>query len=91
MARDGREDLDAAKRRFPGRAGKIESLATEEEAFRDMCEELAVAEEALERLSTAPAGGSRERRLECEGWIARLSAEMEAALLRAEMPARWRR
>jgi hypothetical protein len=91
MASSGAEDLAAAKRRFPGRAGKIESLAAKDEAFRDMCEELAVAEQALTRLSAAPAGGLPERRMECEGWITRLGAEMDAALARAEMPAQWRR
>jgi hypothetical protein len=90
MASLGAEHLAAAKRRFPEWAGGIERLAARDEAFRDMCEELAVAEEALARISAAKAANSLERRLECEGWIIRLGAEMDAALRRAEPPARRR-
>lgn len=78
--------VEAALRRFPRDAESVCRLAETSEAFRDMCEELAVTEAAEQALSAG--GTTREgtaRRLECEGWIARLVEEMSLALRQAKV------
>jgi hypothetical protein len=78
-------EIAAAIRKFPDRVESIARLAGRDEAFRDMCEELAAAEEALARLESEATAAGTARRTECEGWITRLTAEMAAALGRAEI------
>ncbi len=80
--RERMHGVESAKRRFPEVAARVARLAECDEAFRDMCEELAAAEDALEGnrgVGTAAA----ERREECEGWIVRLVAEIAEALGRS--------
>ena len=74
-----------ALRRFPSKAREIEELTRQSENFRDMCEELAEAEAALLAAKDAPAGVRNERIAESTGWIDRLSAEIAAALGRANV------
>jgi hypothetical protein len=75
----------AAIRRFPGRAASLRRLAGRSDAFRDMCEELAAAEDALARIEADPGTAVAGRKAECEGWIVRLTAEMGEALRQAEV------
>ncbi len=81
--------LGYALRRFPNRADSVTGLADASEAFRDMCEELAEAEEALAALS--PGEQAAERRAECIGWIIRLTEEMTEALVRFDASSPGRR
>jgi hypothetical protein len=79
------EGKRSALRRFPSKAREIEELTRQSENFRDMCEELAEAEAALLAAKDAPAGVRNERIAESTGWIDRLSAEIAAALGRANV------
>jgi hypothetical protein len=81
----GSRELAAAIRRFPDRAESVRRLAVRNGAFRDMCEELAAAETALARLEADTATHLGERRLECEGWIARLTDEIAEVLRQPEV------
>ena len=76
-------ELEVAIRKFPGQVEAVVRLAERDDAFRDMCEELAAAETALAGLRGARTSPERERREECEGWIVRLLAEMTEALDRS--------
>lgn len=76
-------ELEAAIRKFPGQVEAVRRLAQSDDAFCDMCEELAAAETALAGLRNARTSPDRERREECEGWIVRLVAEMTEALDRS--------
>jgi hypothetical protein len=73
-------DVEVAIRRFPDRAERMAQLAQTSEPFRDMCEELAAAEDALSALGPGATPQVIERRAECEGWIVRLIKEMSEAL-----------
>jgi hypothetical protein len=85
MDREASREIAAAIRRFPARSDQVARLAERDEAFRDMCGELAAAEEALARLGTDATAAGAARRAECDGWIARLTEEMDATLSRAEV------
>ena len=76
-------EVEAAIRRFPDRADAVQRLAERDDAFHDMCEELAAAETALVGFRDARTGFERQRREECEGWIVRLVGEMTEALERS--------
>ena len=54
-------------------------------SFRDMCEELAAAEEALARMDGLPPSLQAERRGECQGWIERLTLEIDEALTKSKV------
>jgi hypothetical protein len=73
--------LQAAIRRFPQHEFATRSLMNRSEAFRDMCEELSDAEIALSNVPTAPQALHEARRLEWQGVIDRLVAEVATALL----------
>ncbi|TPE47690.1 hypothetical protein [Amaricoccus solimangrovi] len=78
-------DLASALRRFPEKADRVLRLAERDEAFRDMCEELAAAEAALETLTGDGSATGAARREECEGWIVRLLGEMSDAVREEEV------
>ena len=75
----------AAIRRFPDRRSAIEALVVRNENFRDMCEELAVAEAALATVDQLDARLRNERRLEWLSCIHRLLKEMEDELQGAKI------
>lgn len=81
-------ELEPAIRRFPEWAAQVARLAERDEAFRDMCEELAAAEVALIGLGDGRSAAQVARREECEGWIVRLVDEMTEALRQSAAPGR---
>jgi hypothetical protein len=83
--RKASHEIAAALRRFPHRTEQVALLSSRDEAFRDMCEELAAADEALSRLEADRTAAGAARRAECEGWITRLIEEMGATLDRADI------
>jgi hypothetical protein len=77
----GREKaVAAALRRFPQYELTIHRLMLRAESFRDMCEELAEAELALERVDQVPSANREERKAEWQALVDRLVAEVEAEL-----------
>ena len=81
----GRErGLQAAVRRFPQAELAIRRLMGRDETFRDICEELADAEQALASAPRSPPDLARARRLEWQELVDRLAAEVAAALRRSE-------
>lgn len=79
-------EIAAALGRFPDQTEKVIWLAERDEDFRDMCEELVAAQDALAHLEGAEtAAEEAARRAECDGWIRRLTEEMDAALRRSEV------
>ena len=70
----------AARRRFPDKALLIEDLMGRDEDFRDLCDELADAEMALLAIDAVPADVRAARAAEWQGWIARLTDEIDQAL-----------
>ena len=78
----------AAARWFPRSEFAIRKLMSHSEAFRDMCEELAEAERALENVSGIPLYLREARRAEWQELIDGLVAEIGEAL--RESLASWR-
>ena len=70
----------AALSAFPDKANLVEDLAVRDDAFQDMCEELAECHAAIVRARTIASPMKEERIRECLGWIDRITAEMEYAL-----------
>ena len=70
----------AAVRRFPDSELAIRRLLSQSEAFRDMCEELADAEQALVNVSAVSPTLIAERQMEWQELVDRLLAEIEVAL-----------
>jgi hypothetical protein len=70
----------AALRRFPAERPAIKELIARDGDFRDMCEELAEAEFALEAAELLPLAVRAERMAEWAAAIDRLAAEMLRAL-----------
>ena len=75
--------VQAACRRLPALARQIAELARRDESFNDLCEDLAVAELALDGLAQQPEAVARERRHEYEGWVVSLTGEIEDAVRRS--------
>jgi hypothetical protein len=75
----------AVLRRFPFGRCTIEDLRAHSEDFRDMCEELADAEQALLAADVLPLPIREERRAEWVATIERLTAEIESALNEANV------
>jgi hypothetical protein len=71
----------AALNAFPDKAKLVEDLASNDDAFQDMCEELAECHAAMVRARAIASPMREERIKECLGWIERITSEMEAALL----------
>ena len=80
MPNSEQDGVLAAIRRFPNRRSAIEALALQNENFRDMCEELALAELSLATVDQLDARIRNERRLEWLSCIRRLLKEMEDEL-----------
>lgn len=78
----------AASRRFPRSEFAIRKLMSHNEAFRDMCDELAEAELALENVSGIPLYLREARRAEWQELIDRLVAEIGEALHESQVS--WR-
>ena len=77
----GREHgLTAVLRRFPARSLQIKELSIRDESFRGMCEDLAVAENALAAADQLPVQVREERRAEFSGLVESLVAEIEQTL-----------
>jgi hypothetical protein len=68
---------------LPALARQIEELASRDESFDDLCEDLAVAELALTNLRQQPEPISKQQLSEYEGWMVSLTAEIEDAVGRA--------
>jgi hypothetical protein len=82
------EDPDgvlAAIRHFPARAADIETLASASERFRDICDELAVAEAALEAVDDLDEALRAERRLEWLGFVRCALREIDGELRQARI------
>lgn len=75
-----REAYSAALRRFPQFEFKICWLMARNEAFRDMCDELAEAELALSMIDRVAPALRQARRAEWQELVDRLVAEVGAAL-----------
>jgi hypothetical protein len=67
---------------MPELAGRIRTLADEDDSFLELCEDLAVAQQALEGLTSLPQVLRKHRLAEAEGWIVGLCAEIKAAVTR---------
>lgn len=77
---DATAALRAALHRFPDRAQDIRSLMGRNEAFFEMCEELAMADGVLAHMAVVPAAERDARIEECRVWIARLTGEIAEVL-----------
>lgn len=81
---DGEDGFSAATRRFPRAEFAIRNLMNHSEAFRDICEELAVAEAALARVPQTPVALHEARKTEWQELVDRLVSELAAALRERE-------
>jgi hypothetical protein len=77
---EGPSWLQAVVRRFPDNARIIEEMSARPGAFRDMCEELAEAEKALQATDAAPLEVRDARKEEWRSAIEALTQEIEQAL-----------
>jgi hypothetical protein len=77
--------LQAAIRRLPEQAHKIEQMTVANQDFCDMCTDLADAEAALSAVDAAPLTLRAARRLEWQDCIETLKKEIEQALQRANV------
>lgn len=75
----------AAIRHFPERAKDIEMLVRDSESFRDLCDELAEAEEALATVEGLEIATRAQRRLEWLSFIRGTLAEISAELRRVKV------
>jgi hypothetical protein len=73
-----------ACRLLPALASEVEQLATINESFRDLCEDLAAAEHVLSKLVRMSDAAADQRLAECEDWIVSLTAEIKDAVRRAK-------
>lgn len=78
-ARKGR-GFRVASRRFPNAEFAIRKLMNRDEAFCDMCDELADAELALANVSAVPVETRNERAIEWQEVVDRLIVEIGNAL-----------
>lgn len=78
--RIGPNALAAALRRFPDHAAEIRRLVETSEDFREMCEDLALAEEVLAATDHVGPALREERRTEYEDLIGALAKEIQDAL-----------
>ena len=77
--------LEAAMRRFPASSRIIGLLAAEDEGFRELCEELAEAENACARVHRSPSSQQSAWEAEWLELIERLTAQVAAALREAKV------
>jgi hypothetical protein len=85
MAIERSKGLRSALRHFPDRVQRIEALERESENFRDICDELAAAEDALAAIDSLGESQRAERRLEWLGFIRSTLLEIEAELRRSNV------
>jgi hypothetical protein len=80
------EDTSAAIRRLPGRSRAIIDRAARDEGFREMCADLATAEDELRKWSTS-VDPVRERRIaEYDELIGELAREIQITLDASVVP-----
>lgn len=77
--------FSAARQRFPACGHDIRFMMDRNEAFFEMCEELAMADMALANIASVPAAERDTRADECRVWIERLTAEIAEALERSNV------
>ena len=78
-----RPGVSIACQLMPELADRIRTLAAaEDDSFVELCEDLAVAQQALEGLTILPDVLRKHRLAEAEGWIVALCAEIKAAVTR---------
>jgi hypothetical protein len=77
--------LRAAASRFLGRSSEIQELFNQDDNFREMCDDLAVAEQALAASDQLPAPTDEERRAEYQALIDDLVREIGRALSQARI------
>lgn len=82
MAGTETDGLRAAIKHFPDSAREIEALFRDKENFRDICDELAAAEEALAAVERLDSAAWAERRLEWLCYVRGALAEIDAELRR---------
>lgn len=76
----GSNGLAAASRRFPAHSAKIRQLMEASENFREMCEDLAFAENAAAAIDHLAPSVRERRRTEYEDLIEELVKEIQDAL-----------
>ncbi|MBB3589906.1 hydrogenase maturation factor [Rhizobium sp. BK529] len=72
--------LSSVLRRFPEREFNIRRMMEKDQTFFDLCEELAVAEDALANVDQFPPAIRSERRAEWQDLVDRLAKEIDGAL-----------
>jgi hypothetical protein len=77
---DGDAGLASALRRFPTHSAQIENLVGRNETFRGLCDDLAVAEQALLSVDQLPDAVREARRIEFKDLVDSLASELERAL-----------
>ena len=75
----------AAQRSFPERGRSIERLAARDDDFRDLCTDLADAQEALQRWEMSAERLRKQRCAEYTEMVHYLSGEIETALDQADV------
>lgn len=81
----GPNGLTAASRRFPAHSAKIRQLIETSENFREMCEDLAFAENAAAAIDQLAPSVRERRRTEYEDLIEELVKEIQDALRAAKV------
>lgn len=84
-AGDEGDGVLAAIRHFPAREAEIRGLAQASERFRDICEELAIAEAALSAVDRLDEPLRAERRLEWLGFVRCALKEIDGELRHARI------
>lgn len=77
--------LGVAEARFPQQARRVRQLFHENETFRSMCEDLAVAVETLQNVDRLPDHVRETRRLEYASLVEALVSEIEDALSQSKV------
>ena len=78
--------LSSVLRRFPEREFTIRRMMEKDQTFFDLCEELAVAEDALANVDQYPPAIRSERRAEWQDLVDRLAKELDGALQQKRNP-----
>lgn len=79
------EGTEAVKRRLPSRATEVERLATSNERFRAICDDVADLERALGRVDQLPEQARAARHAECVELIGELIEEIVGELDQAKI------
>ena len=89
--RGGSAGRASALRRFPTHSAQIENLIGRNETFRGLCDDLAVAEQALLAVDQLPVAVREARRVEFKELVDSLASELERALSQIKVVALPRR